>query len=95
MYGTVAKLKIAPGDEAKMIELMNSGDMANIPGLISSTCYKLDSGGDAYILAVVFESKASYVANAQSPEQNARYQKMRALLAADPEWMDGEIIFRT
>ena len=41
---------------------------------------------------VVFESREAYWANAQSPDQNQRYQEMRALMLADPEWHDGEIV---
>jgi len=95
MYGTVARLKLAPGAEAKMTELMKSDDMENIDGLVSTTVYKLDAGGDAYIMSVVFESKEKYVANAESPEMDARYQRFRALLAADPEWMDGEVVYQS
>jgi hypothetical protein len=43
-------------------------------------------------LVVCFKDRASYVANAQSPAQHARYEQMRALLTADPEWHDGEIL---
>jgi hypothetical protein len=42
------------------------------------------------ILVVGFESRAAYESNAASPEQGARYAQPRALLAADPEWSDGE-----
>jgi hypothetical protein len=31
-------------------------------------------------------------ANAASPEQHARYEQYRALLTAEPEWHDGEIV---
>jgi len=40
----------------------------------------------------VFDSKESYRANAEDPEQDAFYQRWRALMDADPEWNDGEII---
>jgi hypothetical protein len=40
----------------------------------------------------VFETKAAYIANAGSPEQDARYQQLRALHVADAEWHDGEIL---
>ena len=95
MYGTVARLKLAPGAEAKMTELMKSDDMESIDGVVSTTVYKLDSGDNVYIMSVVFESKEKYVANAESPEMDARYQQFRALLVADPEWMDGEIVYHT
>jgi hypothetical protein len=52
----------------------------------------MDADPDEYILAVAFESREAYAANAASPEQDARYQELRALLEADPEWNDGEIV---
>jgi hypothetical protein len=42
---------------------------------------------------VVFEGKESYVANAESPETNEQYLKMRESLEAEPEWHDGEIVW--
>ena len=38
-------------------------------------------------------AQRAYQANAASPEQDARYQKLRALLARDPEWHDGEVVY--
>jgi len=46
----------------------------------------------AFILVVLFDSKENYVANANSPEQDKEYRKLRDLLAADPHWHDGEVI---
>lgn len=40
-------------------------------------------------LVAVFDDEASYRENADSPEQNERFMQMRALLADDPDWMDG------
>lgn len=42
---------------------------------------------------MVFEDKESYVANANSPEQDARYRRMAELFAGEPEWHDGEIVY--
>jgi len=42
--------------------------------------------------AVVWDTSERYYANAESPEQNAMYEKMRALLAADPEWFDCDLL---
>jgi len=53
----------------------------------ASECYL------AVAFAVAFKDKASYVANARDPKQDERYRQLRALLAADPEWHDGEIVW--
>jgi hypothetical protein len=55
----------------------------------------MDADANEFYVAVVFSSKEAYVANANSPEQNARFQAMRALLTSDPEWHDGEIVYPT
>jgi hypothetical protein len=40
----------------------------------------------------VFRDKAAYLANADKPEQHARYMKFRELILDDPEWTDGEYL---
>jgi antibiotic biosynthesis monooxygenase (ABM) superfamily enzyme len=62
------------------------------PGYIGEYIYRLDSDPQTYIMAVMFESKEAYFANADSPEQDAEYRKFRDLLESDPEWMDGKIV---
>jgi antibiotic biosynthesis monooxygenase (ABM) superfamily enzyme len=94
MYGTVARMRLKPGAEDKMKAQFSDMNSLNVPGYISSTFYKLDAGNNEYILAVVFADKESYEKNADDPEQDKRYMEMRALLEADPQWMDGEIVYR-
>jgi hypothetical protein len=95
MYGTVAKMRVKPGMEQQLIELSKDEDMVGIPGLVSSIIYKMDSDPNEYYLAVIFESKDAYDKNADSPEQHARYQEYMKCLEGDPEWHDGEIVYRT
>jgi hypothetical protein len=40
----------------------------------------------------VFDSEANYRANASDPEQDKWYQELRAMLDADPRWMDGDVL---
>jgi quinol monooxygenase YgiN len=92
VYGTVARMRIKPGMEQKLMALSQHQDMRNIPGLVSSSVYRLDGKSDEYVLTVAFESREAYQANAGSPEQHQRYLQLREMLAADPEWNDGEIV---
>jgi heme-degrading monooxygenase HmoA len=94
MYGTIARLRIQTGRESEMVEHLREYDPREVPGFVASAFYRADEGGDTYWLAVVFDSKESYQANADSPEQDARYREFRALLMGDPEWHDGEVILR-
>lgn len=91
MYGTVARLRAKPGAHEEIVAFAEAARSVKIAGLLADYLYQLDGAPDQYYLAVVFDSKASYVANANSPEQHARYQRLRALLVADPEWHDGEV----
>lgn len=93
MYGTVAKMRIRAGMEQKMRELAASDGMTKIDGLVGTTVYKMDADPNVLFMAVVFTDKDAYVKNANSPEQNARYEEFVALLEGPPEWNDGEVIF--
>jgi quinol monooxygenase YgiN len=91
MYGTIARIRVKPGKEAELRQLGN--EMApQIPGFVFQHVYRTDADPNEYYLVVAFASKEAYRANAGSPEQAARYAQYRALLEADPEWHDGEIV---
>jgi len=90
MYGTIARVRIDP---ARVEELKALGRRIGVaPGQIARYVYQMDANPGELFLVVVFESREAYWANAQSPEQNQRYEEMRALMSADPEWHDGEIV---
>jgi len=90
MCGTIARVKIDP---AKVEELKTLGRRIGVaPGQIARYVYQMDANPGELFLVVVFESREAYWANAQSPEQNLRFQEMRALMLADPDWHDGEIV---
>lgn len=92
MYGTVARMHAKPGSGDQLAQLARDFEQARVPGFIASYAYQLDADPNEYLLAVIFDSKASYRANAESPAQNTRFQGMLALLERDPEWHDGEIV---
>jgi quinol monooxygenase YgiN len=93
MYGTVAKMRVKPGMLQKLQDITSQEDMMNIPGLVSTTVYQMDNNPDELIMCVVFTDRDAYVKNANSPEQNERYEQFVALLEGPPEWNDGEIIY--
>lgn len=85
-------MRLKPGMAAKLTEDMAQYEGLKIPGFVSTVVYRMDDDPNEIYMAVVFKDKATYVANARDPKQDERYRKMRAALAADPEWHDGEII---
>ncbi len=90
MYGTIARVKIDP---AKLEELKALGQRIGVaPGQVARYVFRMDADPGELFLIAIFESRETYWANAQSPEQAQRYQEMRALMVADPEWHDGEIV---
>ncbi len=94
MYGTVARLRLPSNRREALMELERQIEAEPPPGLVASYVYRMDADPDEYYLAVLFESRDAYVANAESPEQDRRYRRLRELLAADPEWHDGEVVFQ-
>ena len=94
MYGTVARMTIKPGHEQALIDVVREHLDARSEGRPTSLAvYKLDAAENEYIMAVGFESKEAYEANASSPDQHARYLQYMEHLASEPAWEDGEIIF--
>ena len=95
MYGTIARYQIKPGMEGVLTEEMAEFEARKPTGARAVYIYRMDGNPNEYYLAVVWDTKESYVANANSPEQHARYQKYVQALEAEPEWHDGEIIHVT
>ena len=93
MYGTVARYRLKPGMERQFIEQAHEFEAAKVPGTVAVYIYRMDADPNDYYIAVVFASKESYVANAQSSEQDARYRQLLMLLESEPEWHDGEIVY--
>jgi quinol monooxygenase YgiN len=95
MYGTVATMRLKPGMESRLNEIMEEWYRDRAPkvkGAVSSTVFKTDRDPNELILVAVFDNKQNYEANAGDPEQDAWYRKMRDCLEADPQWTDGEVV---
>lgn len=93
MYGTVARMQIKPGMEAKLTELTKAYETLKVPGHVNTIVYRADANANEIFMAVVFDSKEAYRKNADDPAQDARFREMAALLEGEPEWHDGEIIY--
>lgn len=93
MYGTVARLRLKPGAEARMMELSKQFEKLNIPGYIGQYVYRMDADSNEYMLVVQFTDKDAYFANANNPEQDARFRQMMEMLEKEPDWNDGEVVY--
>jgi quinol monooxygenase YgiN len=95
MFGTIALRKPKAGSEAQLNAMFDKWwdeRRPKIKGAISSTVYRNVSNPAELMIAVVFDSKENYEANANDPEQNAWYQELVKLLEGEPRWIDGDIL---
>lgn len=93
MYGTIGRLKLRPGAEPALRHWLDDADnMTDVPGALALWTVTPDAEHDVVYLAAVFDSKRSYWANAESPEQDEFYGRLRQSLAGDPDWYDGAIV---
>jgi quinol monooxygenase YgiN len=91
MYGTVAKMRVKAENVDAVRKVMAAQmEGAKPAGYIQSYVLS-ENDSDTQWLFVMFEDKASYMANADDPAQNERYMEFRAHMEADPEWHDGMI----
>ena len=95
MYGSIFRMKPRPGQEASVVEEFERWERDRKPkakGAIAGLVMRPDRRPGELIGVAVFEDKASYQANADDPEQERWYFKLRELLEDDPEWEDGEYV---
>jgi len=90
---TFAKMKVLPGKLDELTKLMdeNPARLAQT-GWQGSVVGKSKDDPETLWLCVTWDTSERYYANAGNPDQNAMYEKMRALLAADPEWFDCDVV---
>ena len=93
MYGTVAKMRVKAGAEAKFLQVTSIGEGVPIAGMIAVYVYQMDADSRDYYMVVLFESKESYVENANSPAQHERFMQLMSVLESEPEWHDGMVVY--
>jgi heme-degrading monooxygenase HmoA len=91
MYGTIWRVRLKDGGESALKALMDEFEARHVRGFIGHYAYRLDADPNIYMSAVIFASREAYVANANTPEQQALYGRMTAVFDGEPEWFDGEI----
>ena len=96
MYGTIARVTPKAGQEAAVLSMMEEWDNERsdkVTGAQAVYFYKPDDKPDELVMVVVFRDKESYKANAEDPEQDRWFRRLRDLLQADPAWEDGEVLY--
>ncbi len=95
MYGTIARMHPMPGKEDEVIAYFRYWETErrpHVPGAIGGYAVKIDNEPGTWVFVYAFKDKASYLANAESPQMGSDYQRLRAALSDDPVWEDGEVI---
>jgi quinol monooxygenase YgiN len=95
MFGTIYQMKPRAGQEQAIAEHLRRWERERRPsvkGAVAGYLFRSKDRPDTLIGVAVFDSEASYKANADDPAQGRWYQQLRELLDADPEWNDGDIL---
>jgi heme-degrading monooxygenase HmoA len=86
-------MQVQPGKMDEMMQLM-----ADEPARMAAKGWQRTIAGkskddsNTVWVAVAWDTSERYYANADSPEQGQDYERMRALLTADPEWFDCDVL---
>ena len=89
-FGSIFRMIVRPGKKDELKKLMTQQRGQRLPGVQSTHLF--DTGGDEIWGVAVFKNEKAYRDNANSPEQNQRYQEFRSLLEFDPEWHDANVM---
>jgi len=96
MYGSVFRLRPRPGHEQALIEELIRWRHERYPqavGFVGWVCLAPESRSGEYVNTLVFRSREAYLRNANDPEQDRWYCRLRSHLESDPEWEDGEVLW--
>lgn len=90
MYGTVARIRVKPGQLDNFQTWAKTQDQPEDNGVL--LVYQADDDPNALWMVVAMESREQYRAVAESPEQHESFLQMMKFLEAEPEWHDGKVI---
>ena len=94
MYGTLIRCRPKPRREQAVEELTRQWLRERAPevdGFVAEYGLRPATRPGELLALARFDSDASYRKNADDPDQHRWYERFRSLLAADPEWTDGEV----
>lgn len=95
MFGSIFRMQAKSGQAGAVEEHMRRWQRERRPkvaGVVAGYLLTSRDHPDELVGVAVFDSEENYRKNAADPEQDRWYRELRALLQADPEWNDGEIL---
>jgi heme-degrading monooxygenase HmoA len=90
---TFFRMKVKPGKVDDLVAMMNGEEPAlAAKGWQSTIAGRSKDDANIVWICVTWDTSERYYKNAESPEQNASYERMRAFLESDPEWFDCDLV---
>lgn len=94
MFGTIARWRLKAGvSDQQLNDVLGMMRDDRPASSVAILVYRSAKDPREIWVAGAFESREAYVANAASPEQNARFERIRALIDGEPEWHDGDVLY--
>jgi heme-degrading monooxygenase HmoA len=96
MWAQIIKARLKSNAEAEMMQLMNEieGETARSP-FVGSIVLQNQSDPSEYHTVVLFESEEAARANENTPEQQQRVQRIKALYEGPPEFVNCNVVHET
>ena len=91
---TYMRFRARPGERVAVINDFQRWEREQKPrttGFVRAVLASSYDDLDEFSATVVFESKETYDANSESPEQAAWYEEFRRHIVDDPEWFNGNL----
>jgi len=95
VFGSIFRMKPRSGQEAAVVELFKEWQRERQPrveGAMGGYVLKPEKSPGELIGVAVFTSKETYFKNAEDPEQDRWFRRLRELLEDDPAWEDGDVL---
>ena len=94
-HATFWKMQVQPGKVGDLTKIMSSTqeiDRIKAGGWQMTVVGTRKDNPNEIWGMVTWDTSDRYCKNAESPDQDKDYQRMRALLTADPEWFDCDVV---
>lgn len=93
MYGTVARYRIKPGMEQRLLNLERDIRGLGMKGFICEFIVQTDADPNLCYELVVFESKEGYQGVGELPGWDAINRELTEIVDGEIDWNPGEILY--
>ena len=96
MFGSVYRMKLKPGQESALLSYSERWIRERQPmvkGAVALHVLRKVDDPRQFMGVAIFDSRESYFANANDPEQDRWYRELVELLEEPPVFEDGEVVF--